>query len=143
MGSSSLPSKGEDKEEQPNKRKLHPHALKKRVSAQTLNRQRRQRRALFITNTLTTFLFVGASLGWGPMQQMVCNNKPSCENSLEVAGTTGNFVYVDSRHGSDSHILFFLYSWKLMDPFLKNAPKKNKKMTSSAAHRRRSWSKWA
>ena len=29
------------------------------------------RKILYVLNILTTFLFVGASLGWGPMQLMV------------------------------------------------------------------------
>lgn len=56
---------------QPKKRGSHPLALRKRVSERSLQKQSRQRHALFVINAITMFLFVGAALGWGPMQLMV------------------------------------------------------------------------
>ena len=38
---------------------------------QQQQKQQRDRRCLFVFNVLTTFLFVGATLGWGPMQLLV------------------------------------------------------------------------
>jgi hypothetical protein len=45
--------------------------LAKRTPRQTLQRQARHRQGLVIFNALATILFVGGSLGWGPMQLMV------------------------------------------------------------------------
>jgi hypothetical protein len=78
MGSEEMPT------EQGHPKNRHPHALKKRLSQRTLDRQRRQRKALFVVNALTTLLFVGASLGWGPMQLMVCT-KRNYERNIPTA----------------------------------------------------------
>ena len=45
------------------------------------------RKVLYVLNILTTFLFVGASLGWGPMQLMVRRGwRPSSPSSSPLPG---------------------------------------------------------
>ncbi len=54
-----------------------PHALERSFSECTRSEQRRNRQILFACNVLTSFLYVGATLGWGPMQLMVSRDYPT------------------------------------------------------------------
>lgn len=52
--------------------------------AALLVKQRRDRRILVTINVLTTFLFMGALCGWGPIQLMVSEYLDNC-SSTDVA----------------------------------------------------------
>jgi hypothetical protein len=86
----------------------HPHGLRKGKSRAEEQKEQRDRMILFVCSCLTTFLFVGAMLGWGQMQLMVRANSTKISINNRIRNEPQYYGFqgtVDFRHCSLTQIM--------------------------------------